>query len=167
MVAFAGFDPISRAVTAAARGLALGGHSSLAGCATTSPDCCRELCAVVILHLFPLPTSLRALLQPGFRDFIAPGWAPLSLAPWATLWRRRLVVAARSWPSSRSYGRDPKRSSDDPDDDRRHRDRRRNPGASGRRRGHRVGFSVCGTTCREAGLTGHSSTTIISPKQWS
>lgn len=43
------------------------------------------LLAVGVLHLVPLPNALRRLLQPGFADLMHAGWAPLSLAPWATV----------------------------------------------------------------------------------
>jgi O-antigen ligase len=40
---------------------------------------------LVVVQLLPLPTGLRRLLQPGFAEVMAVGWAPLSLAPWATI----------------------------------------------------------------------------------
>ncbi len=43
------------------------------------------LLAVGVLQLVPLPAALRRVLQPGFADVMPPGWAPLSLAPWATV----------------------------------------------------------------------------------
>jgi O-antigen ligase len=40
---------------------------------------------LVIVQLTPLPEALRRLLQPGFAEVMADGWAPLSLAPWSTI----------------------------------------------------------------------------------
>jgi O-antigen ligase len=40
---------------------------------------------LVVVQLLPLPTGLRRLLQPGFAEVMAASWAPLSLAPWATI----------------------------------------------------------------------------------
>ncbi len=37
------------------------------------------------VQLVPLPVGLRRLLQPGFAEVMAAGWAPLSLAPWSTI----------------------------------------------------------------------------------
>jgi len=38
-----------------------------------------------VVQLLPLPEGLRRLLQPGFAEVMAGGWAPLSLAPWSTI----------------------------------------------------------------------------------
>ncbi len=40
---------------------------------------------LVVVQLVPLPVGVRHLLQPGFAEVMATGWAPLSLAPWATV----------------------------------------------------------------------------------
>ena len=37
------------------------------------------------VQLLPLPQGLRRLVQPGFAEVMATGWAPLSLAPWSTI----------------------------------------------------------------------------------
>ena len=41
--------------------------------------------ALAVVQLLPLPEGLRRLLQPGFVEVMAAGWAPLSLAPWSTI----------------------------------------------------------------------------------
>ncbi|MGD8439219.1 MAG: O-antigen ligase family protein [Holophagae bacterium] len=40
---------------------------------------------LVVVQLVPLPVPVRRLVQPGFADVMAAGWAPLSMAPWGTL----------------------------------------------------------------------------------
>jgi len=40
---------------------------------------------LIVVQLLPLPGGLRRLLQPGFAEVMATGWAPLSLAPWSTI----------------------------------------------------------------------------------
>lgn len=84
-IVFAGVDPVARAITAVA---ALGLVISL----RNMPDVPRihraaaaGIGAVVLLQLIPLPHGLRSFLQPGFSEVLRDGWAPLSLAPWATL----------------------------------------------------------------------------------
>ncbi len=56
------------------------------------------LAALVAIQLVPLPLAVRAAVQPGLRDLLAPGWAPLTVAPWMTLetaaaWAVAVVVA--------------------------------------------------------------------------
>jgi O-antigen ligase len=41
--------------------------------------------ALVVIQLIPLPAGVRNVIQPGFSEVSAPGWFPLSLAPWATV----------------------------------------------------------------------------------
>ncbi len=41
--------------------------------------------SLALIQLAPLPEVLRRIVEPGFTDVMATGWAPLSLAPWATL----------------------------------------------------------------------------------
>ncbi|MCK5378722.1 MAG: O-antigen ligase family protein [Acidobacteria bacterium] len=95
MLAFAGVDPISRFVTA---GIALFFALQLRRLPAL-PRFHRTalwgLAALVFLQLVPLPHVVRALIQPGFAEVSAAGWAPLSLAPWATVhMTASLVVAA-------------------------------------------------------------------------
>jgi O-antigen ligase len=84
-IAFAGVDPITRLVTAV---LVLAMMADLA----RRPRIPRlhlwatvSLGALALVQLIPLPQPLRGLLQPGFAEVLAVGWAPLSLAPWATV----------------------------------------------------------------------------------
>jgi O-antigen ligase len=94
-VAFAGVDPPTQAVTAL---LAL----LLAIDLAEPPPVSRPvraltlaLAGLLLLQLVPLPQALRSLIQPGFSELMARGWAPLSLAPWATVRLcASLVVAA-------------------------------------------------------------------------
>ena len=81
---FAGVDPITRTATA---GLVL----VLALDLPRLPAAPRAqvwagwgASALVVVQLLPLPAVVRALLQPGYTQFQGEGWAPLSLAPWAT-----------------------------------------------------------------------------------
>ncbi len=91
-VAFAGVDPPARLATAAVVLL-------LALDMKRAPDVPRLhrlagfiVASLILLQLVPLPEALRKLLQPGFSDVFAGGWAPLSLAPWATLHAAGSVV---------------------------------------------------------------------------
>lgn len=84
-VAFAGVDPPARLATAVVVLL-------LVLDLKRPPDVPRlnrlavfVLASLVLIQLLPVPKALRTLIQPGFADVMAAGWAPLSLAPWATL----------------------------------------------------------------------------------
>lgn len=50
--------------------------------------------SLVVVQLVPLPVGLRRILEPGFAEVMADGWAPLSLAPWATLHAAASAVIA-------------------------------------------------------------------------
>ncbi len=84
-VVFAGVDPPTRLATAVLvlvlvldlrRSPPVPGADRIAG---------ATVAALVVVQLAPLPRALRAALQPGFSEVMAAGWAPLSMAPWATL----------------------------------------------------------------------------------
>jgi len=50
--------------------------------------------SLIVVQLVPLPFALRSVFQPGFSEVMAGGWAPLSLAPWATLKAAASVLVA-------------------------------------------------------------------------
>ncbi len=84
-VVFAGVDPPMRLATAAVVLLLVVDLKRV-------PDVPRLhrlagfiVASLILLQLVPLPAALRRVLEPGFSDVFAAGWAPLSLAPWATL----------------------------------------------------------------------------------
>jgi len=84
-VAFAGVDPPSRLATALIVLLLVLDLRRV-------PDVPRLhrlagfiIAALILVQLAPLPELLRESMQPGFSDVMAPGWYPLSLAPWATI----------------------------------------------------------------------------------
>ena len=94
MVAFAGVDPISRLVTA---GITLAFAVQLRHLPALSRSqrvALWGLAALVAVQLLPLPHMIRAVLQPGFAEVSAVGWAPLSLAPWATVQMASSLVIA-------------------------------------------------------------------------
>jgi O-antigen ligase len=93
-VAFAGVDPPARLATAVVVLLLVLDLKRL-------PDVPRlhrlagfTVASLVLIQLLPAPEMLRRLLQPGFADVMAAGWAPLSLAPWATLHAAASTVIA-------------------------------------------------------------------------
>ncbi len=85
VIAFAGVDPITRAVTAI---LVI----ALAYDLRKTPQIPRLhrwafffFFVLATLQLLPMPFSVRQFLMPGCSEFMSPGWAPLTLAPWATV----------------------------------------------------------------------------------
>lgn len=85
MIAFAGVDPISRLVTAVIALVFAVELHRLPDLPRSQRAALWGLAALVVVQLLPLPQVVRALLQPGFAEIFASGWAPLSLAPWATV----------------------------------------------------------------------------------
>ncbi len=84
-IAFAGVDPVTRLVTAALAVI-------LVLDLRRFPDVPNQFTLVglgfavlVAIQLVPLPAVLRRLLQPGLREVMTAGLAPLTVAPWATL----------------------------------------------------------------------------------
>ena len=90
-VLFAGVDPLTKAFTAA---IVVGLMIDLRRIPTV-PKAARVAAsgflALAAVQLIPLPEFLRSVIQPGFAEVMAPGWYPLSLAPWSTL---RVVASA-------------------------------------------------------------------------
>ena len=84
-VAFAGVDPPTRLATTAVVLLLMLDLRRI-------PDVPRLhrlagfiVAGLVLVQLVPLPEALRRIIEPGFSEVMATGWATLSLAPWATL----------------------------------------------------------------------------------
>ena len=84
-VAFAGVDPPTRLATAVVVLLLILDLRRI-------PDVPRLhrlagfiVASLVLVQLMPLPEMVRRVVEPGFAEVMASGWAPLSLAPWATL----------------------------------------------------------------------------------
>jgi hypothetical protein len=82
---FAGVDAIVRLVTAVVVLVLMFDIRQIPELPRVSRWCGWGFGTLVLLQLVPLPMGLRGLLQPGLVDFAPPGWAPLSVAPWATL----------------------------------------------------------------------------------
>jgi O-antigen ligase len=84
-IAFAGVDPPAKLATAA---IVLVLMIDLRRVPTVPPVVRAAVWGfliLVVVQLLPLPEALRRLLQPGFAEVMPVGWAPLSLAPWATV----------------------------------------------------------------------------------
>lgn len=84
-VAFAGVDPLTRWITATVVLLLVIDLRRVPDMPRTHRLAGFILTALVVIQLVPLPELVRKTVQPGFADVFAGGWAPLSLAPWATL----------------------------------------------------------------------------------
>jgi len=84
-IAFAGVDPVTRLATAAVAVILVLDLRRV----PETPKLFRIVgigfAALVVIQLVPLPALVRRLLQPGLREVMAAGLAPLSVAPWATL----------------------------------------------------------------------------------
>jgi putative inorganic carbon (HCO3(-)) transporter len=94
MILFAGVDPVSRAVTALLAVLLVIDMRRVPLVPRLHRIAGAALFGLVVLQLLPLPVAVRGLLQPGFAEVMAPGWAPLSLAPWATVWSSAAAIIA-------------------------------------------------------------------------
>ena len=84
-VAFAGLDPLAKLFTAA---IVLVLMIDLRRVPDIPPVVQVAVWGFLILaavQLLPLPLALRRLVQPGFAEVMASGWAPISLAPWSTI----------------------------------------------------------------------------------
>ncbi len=84
-LAFAGVDPITRTVTAGLVLVLVLDLPRLPAVPRAQVWAGWGAAMVVVVQLLPLPSVLRGLLQPGYAQFLREGWAPLSLAPWATV----------------------------------------------------------------------------------
>ena len=84
-VAFAGVDSVARLLSAVIVFVLVMDLRQLPKIPAAARFGALGFVALVGLQLSPLPEFFRAFLQPGFAEVLAPGWYPLSLAPWATL----------------------------------------------------------------------------------
>ncbi|MEX1309303.1 MAG: hypothetical protein AB1Z65_02695 [Candidatus Sulfomarinibacteraceae bacterium] len=84
-VAFAGVDPPTRLATAVVVVLLVADLKRISAVPSAHRLALIAVAALVVIQLVPAPFALRRALEPGFVDVMAGGWAPLSLAPWATL----------------------------------------------------------------------------------
>ena len=85
MIAFAGVDPVSRVITAAAAVFFAVQFRRLPAIPRLLRWVVAGTAILITIQVLPLPEGIRAVIQPGFRAFFPTGWASLSLAPWATL----------------------------------------------------------------------------------
>jgi O-antigen ligase len=83
-VAFAGVDPPTRWATAVVVLVMVLDLRQMPWIPRLHRFSMITLAVLVVTQLVPLPASVRAVVQPGFSDVMADGWATLSLAPWAT-----------------------------------------------------------------------------------
>ena len=84
-VAFAGVDPPARLATAAVVLLLILDLRRVPDVPRIHRLAAFIVVSLLLVQLVPLPEVFRKFLQPGFAEVMAVGWAPLSLAPWATL----------------------------------------------------------------------------------
>jgi O-antigen ligase len=93
-LAFAGVDPVTRLVTALLVLVLVVDLRKTPAVPKLHLWSAALLFLAAVLQLLPLPEGLRRLLQPGFAEVMAGGWAPLSLAPWATVQVMASVIVA-------------------------------------------------------------------------
>jgi len=84
-IAFAGVDPISRAVTAGIVVVIIATMPKTPEVPVVHRWCAAGLGALAVAQLVPLPETARSLLQPGYAEVLTGGWSSLSLAPWSTV----------------------------------------------------------------------------------
>jgi O-antigen ligase len=84
-VAFAGVDTLARLLTAAIVLVLTIDLRRVPEVPSVIRVAVWAFLVLAVVQLLPLPEGLRRLVQPGFSEVMAPGWAPLSLAPWATI----------------------------------------------------------------------------------
>jgi hypothetical protein len=83
-VAFAGVDPVTRLATAVLVLVMVVDPRTPPPIPALYRWAVWILAGLVVVQLVPLPAAARGLLQPGYAHLLASGWAPISLAPWAT-----------------------------------------------------------------------------------
>jgi O-antigen ligase len=84
-IAFAGVDPPARLLTAAIVVVLMIDMRRVPEVPAVVRAAALGFLVLVVVQLVPLPEALRRLLQPCFSEVMQSGWAPLSLAPWATI----------------------------------------------------------------------------------
>ena len=93
-VAFAGVDPVSRLATAGAVLVLVWDLRRLPELPRSVRVAALVFAGLAVVQLVPLTAGLRRLIEPGFVDVMPSGWAPISLAPWATVQVVASVVIA-------------------------------------------------------------------------
>jgi len=83
--AFAGVDPLTRLLTATIVLVLMIDLRRVPEVPAVVRWAAWAFLILAVVQLLPLPEGLRRLLQPGFAEVMAAGWAPLSLAPWSTI----------------------------------------------------------------------------------
>lgn len=84
-VGFAGVDPPTRLATSAVVLLLILDLRRIPDVPSLHRLAGFIVASLVLVQLVPLPEAVRRVVQPGFAEVMATGWAPLSLASWATL----------------------------------------------------------------------------------
>lgn len=84
-VAFAGVDAPTRIITAALVVVLAAKLRQLPNIPRTHRHAAVILAVLLAVQLVPLPLLVRRLVEPGLASVLRAGWAPLSVAPWATL----------------------------------------------------------------------------------
>jgi len=84
-VAFAGVDPLTRLLTAIIVLVLMIDLRRVPEIPAMVRAAAGGFLILAVVQLLPLPGGLRHLVQPGFAEVMAAGWAPLSLAPWSTI----------------------------------------------------------------------------------
>lgn len=91
---FAGVDPLTRLATAVIVVVLMVDQRTLPAVPGPALWAAAGCAGLAVLQLVPLPEFVRRLVQPGYAEVFAHGWAPLSLAPWATVQTAASIVVA-------------------------------------------------------------------------
>jgi len=84
-VAFAGVDPVTRALTALVAVALAVDLEQLPFVPAAHRRAAVALTALIFIQLLPWPAFVHRILQPGLAPFLPQGFWPLSVAPWATV----------------------------------------------------------------------------------
>jgi len=94
-VLFAGVDPTTQLVTAVLVVVLMVDLRRVPAVPKLFRGAAWLFLGLAVIQLLPLPEFLRRVVQPGFSEVMAPGWSPLSLAPWSSVQVvESLIVAA-------------------------------------------------------------------------
>jgi hypothetical protein len=91
---FAGVDPWTRFATAVIVVVLMVDLRRLPTLPEPALWAAAGLAALVVAQLVPLPEIVRRLVEPGYSEVMRSGWAPLSLAPWATVMTASSIFVA-------------------------------------------------------------------------
>jgi O-antigen ligase len=84
-VAFAGVDPLTRLLTATIVVVLMIDLHRVPEVPPVVRAAAWSFLILAVVQLLPLPEAVRRLVQPGYAEVMASGWASLSLAPWSTI----------------------------------------------------------------------------------